>query len=40
MPETRSSVLIVVSSGAALVVYFARHLQQLHLIFRFLLGDR
>lgn len=39
MSGSKSGILILVSSGAALVVYFALHLQQLDLIFRWLLGN-
>ncbi len=37
---SKSGILILVSSGVALIVYFALHLQQLDFIFRWLLGNR
>jgi len=40
MSQSKSGAVILVASGAALVVYFALHLQQLDLIFRWLLGNR
>lgn len=38
MLESKGAILILVSSGVALIVYFALHPQQLDLIFRWLLG--
>jgi hypothetical protein len=40
MSQSKSGILILVASGAALAVYFALHLQQLDLIFRWLSGNR
>ena len=37
---SKSGILILVSSGVALIAYFALHLQQLDLIFRWLLGNQ
>lgn len=36
MSEPKSGILILVSSGVALAVYFAFHLQQLEFTFRWL----
>lgn len=38
MSGSRSGILILVTSGVALIVYFALHLQQLDRIFGWLLG--
>jgi hypothetical protein len=40
MSQSKSGIVILVVSGAALVVYFALHLQQLDLILQWLAGNR